>query len=236
MWGVTFTCTPPHLLKFFLSQKLSYIISLLENTTYGLSALKNAITSSSSGGVNTSIKGISVFNMTSFSFSDSSSERGHCLAKFIAPVTGMYRLRILTASSSYRFTSNIYKYGNFYTNASATFVIVDSNTNSRSSMASFSNWLDPYYIYRHTTAGESVVGSNYKSPNLILGDGYIDGQSEIEISYDFLCGNAKIVPCTDYANNVGQYDFYCCAGEPVVLMTTGRVTGNYASTNITVQY
>ena len=105
-----------------LSQKLSYIISLLENTTYGLSALKNAITSSSSGGVNTSIKGKTVYTGTPYTNTEYKYQSNcdsidnpivYPIAEFIAPVSGMYRLSIsLTLDPGTRFNS-LLKISNF---------------------------------------------------------------------------------------------------------------------------
>ena len=72
-----------------LSQKLNYLKSLLENTTYGLNALKNLIS------INKEIKGVSVLNISkSSSFYLNGSEYYCIIGKFIAPVTGKYKLTL----------------------------------------------------------------------------------------------------------------------------------------------
>lgn len=77
-----------------LSQKESYIISQLENSTYGLSALKTAVQNSGSGDSNhVSLTGEGTTLYSSTSGTSVTGRTGRLiLAKFQAPVDGVYKI------------------------------------------------------------------------------------------------------------------------------------------------
>ena len=200
-----------------LSQKLSYIISLLENTTYGLSALKNAITSSSSVG-NTSIKGISVYYGMPY---NDSSKKYRCdqndlypIAKFIAPVPGVYRVTINAQTLNYHRT--LLKLGKNSMHIQRR----DGSFGSPNYTMILNNYMDPYTKYNSCQVGYSrlISNNNYCGQNVTP---YISVEEikDIWSNDDTYISGYTIIDQYPYysSNKIFMTRFYCEAGEPVVL-------------------
>ena len=103
-----------------LSQKESYTHSLLENGTYGLNAIKTAITNSGGGTNHVSLTGTgtTIYSRTSAYtvYTGHGTDSYVCLAKFQAPVTGIYTITAASKSDTTK-TINISAYrGAIYEN------------------------------------------------------------------------------------------------------------------------
>ena len=75
-----------------LSQKSAYIINMLENTTYGLNAIKTGVNNVNTDGLFPSLTGIGTTIYSRIAAVSTSNFRTTCCAKFIAPVGGTYRM------------------------------------------------------------------------------------------------------------------------------------------------
>lgn len=182
-----------------LSQKIAYVISLLENTTYGLNALKKATTNSD--GVKPSLTGTgtTIYSSTTTLSGNIYAIDMIIIAKFIAPVSGMYRITMNDTSGA----------RNYLWKSGFTSPISITNGSNYISCGRY----DPYYIYNKVSVGEN---SNYgymcfSANNSALAYTINDN------NYGDLFSCAKYIGYTTTSIN----NFYCLAGEPVVIAIGG---------------
>lgn len=176
-----------------LSQKESYTHSLLENTNYGLNAIRNV-----AGGNSPSLTGLGT---TIYSYSEKlqvgisvvgKTSKVIPIAKFIAPVNGMYCITADISSGS----CDLYKYG---------------NTNFGFSNGHYISRFDPFYIYAQAT-----IGTQYDA----FVSSYTEGPYWLSASFSqtSLFSGSKFIGSNNTSSKT--FSFYCLAGEPVIILAT----------------
>ena len=201
-----------------LSQKSSYIINMLENSTYGLNAIKTSV--NNVGGVSDTGTGNTIVNLTQNI--NVGKADGSVLCKFIAPMSGKYNisgtaLYEKTSSSANSSEFQIYKLRSFEEGINlsgiSTYPIMD---------------IEPILFYDRVNTGSDIA-------QVARNTGYFHDNS-IEI-----IGRGEfITQATSTAGNSVNFSgaINCCAGEAVIIIgATYHVVAGYSYiTKITVTY
>lgn len=180
-----------------LSQKNSYIISMLENSGYGLNALKNIL----GDGVKPSLTGTgtTVFSSTN---KVSSSANYKCIAKFIAPVSGIYNVA-LTAEAQ----TNVY---NIDIKKVTSELMSYSYFSSGDNIYCYTRRIEQEMSYEASTVGGTSYVIGTTTWNTVLDDGgskYFDCIQSL--------GGIKTSKTEEVNENLKMY---CKAGEPVQIV------------------
>ena len=196
-----------------LSQKGSYIISLLENAAYGLNALKTAV-SSSNAGIRPSLTGTgtTVYNNTARIAGYIDSYR--CIAKFIAPVSGVYNVTITANAQTNSGTVYVKK----IISIAEVYAYSDNGSTTTQGIA-----IDQTKSYNISTVGSDSSAC-------------VDGETvswgkDINTRDDGYSGSGSklfaLMPYIDYFSTsttspiTSTSTIYCKEGEPVQLVMTG---------------
>ena len=206
-----------------LSQKLNYLKSLLENTTYGLNALKNLIIKTQ---VNTTIQNNTIFNKNYETFTLTANAvtgtKSTIVAKFIAPVSGLYKLNLSGTELSKAFSVNVVKL-----------------INPKSILDNFE--IDMYELFSNIELnGESL---NYMSLGLSNSDNFDIYNFKVQKQYHTYVNKYSIIstlPTVEVSNDI---TFNCKSGEFVILALyqsnndlQREETNNFSNVNVTIKY
>ena len=192
-----------------LSQKSTYIINMLENTTYGLNAIKSSANASE---LFPSLKGTgnTIFDNNNTLILGTIPE---CIIKFIAPVDGIYNINITAKTNSTTVSRDIQPYivkeGTYYTSLS---------TDANRIRILQKNYYDAF-----------DVGDNI---NRDLDNNDVSGSTLVS-SVFFPIGQ----PVTVLNSTVCKWSIYCKMGEPIVIVMVGNSGQTYPIvTHSTVTY
>lgn len=200
-----------------LSQKSSYIISLLENSVYGLSALRTIVGS----GIKPSLTGVGLVAYNASGNYSISIDSYICVAKFIAPVSGIYKVTLIANGQS---------------NSNGIF-IKKIITTTLSHTISDGKKIEAIAISQEASYDVSAVGSasypyitdTYGSWNTRFGSN-TSGCSKL---IDAMPNIAYLV--TNPSMRSALVTMYCEQGEPVQLVATGKSNNLYLNT-VTITY
>jgi len=186
-----------------LSQKLSYLISQRTASLTGV--------------------GATVFSAVPFpaSFSWTDNTKPAILAKFIAPVSGMYTFTFNLSSQRH-----IVKFGR------------GKNVNFASSGNSYANDIDPFYAYNNVSVGAVAISApivirTAASFSASLSTAFQNSLYD-DLKYALGAGYSIL---GIYPSGGASCNFYCEAGEPVILAAVGTGgTSPFAVTSAVVTY